>query len=257
MDDGLAQLDIELAPGARAGIDSHVRLLLAWNTAINLTALRTERQIALGHVLDAISALPVLRDLRGTMPARANASPSLIDLGSGGGFPGIPLALALPAGRTALVDSIGKKARFLSVAAPAVTSAATGAGGRPPQFAVLAERAEDLADDPDQREAWDMLVARAVGSVAETAELGLPLVRRSGYVVVWKHDRGDGGLEREVADARQIAVAAGGTPPRILRPPNVDKVGLTGHCLVTLRKAQPTPARFPRPTSERRRALLP
>jgi 16S rRNA (guanine527-N7)-methyltransferase len=260
LDEGLAQLGLQLSTATRAGIDSHVRLLLAWNTAINLTALRSEHQIAAGHVLDTVAALPVLRHLLATMHRTADAGPSLMDLGSGAGFPGIPLALALPSGRTALVDSIGKKARFLSVAAGAVMDAvansAPPAGGNP-RFETLPERAEDLADEPDQREAWDLLVARAVGSVAEIAEIGLPLVHRGGYVVAWKHDRGDGGLEREVEQGRRTAVAVGGTSPRIFRPPNVERAGLAGHCLVTMRKARTTPARFPRPASERRRALLP
>jgi len=257
VDDGLGQLGIELSVPARAAIDSHVRLLLAWNAAFNLTALRTERQIAVGHVLDAVAALPVLRDLQATMRPPADTRPSLMDLGSGGGYPGIPLAVALPSGRTALVDSIGKKARFLAVAAAAVMDAFRRADAVPPQLEALAERAEDLADEPDQREAWDLLVARAVGSVAEIAEIGLPLVRRGGYVVAWKRDHGDGRLESEVQEAGRTALRVGGTPPRIVHLPNVGRAGLAGHCLITVRKSRTTPARFPRPASERRRALLP
>jgi 16S rRNA (guanine527-N7)-methyltransferase len=251
LDEGLAGLGVELGSAERAGIDAHVRLLLAWNAAINLTALRTHRQVAVGHVLDALAALKVLRELSHMQPT------SLLDMGSGGGFPGIPLALALPATRAALVDSVGKKARFLSVAAAAVARASAAAGGQPVHLEALAERAEDLAEEPDQRETWDMVVARAVGPVSEIAELGLPLVRRGGHVVAWKLDRGDGALEVEVQSAMHIARAAGGTPPRVVNLPGVDQVGLAGHCLVTLRKRGSTPARYPRPASERRRALLP
>jgi 16S rRNA (guanine527-N7)-methyltransferase len=256
VDDGLDQLGLELRPTARAGIDAHVRLLLAWNAAINLTALREPRQIAVGHVLDSLAALPLMRRLLASMHV-AGIRPSLLDLGSGGGFPGLPLALALPAGTTALVDSVGKKARFLEAAVNNVGAAVSRAGGHPPELAVLAERAEDLADEPDQREIWEMAVARAVGSVADVAELALPLVRRGGYVIAWKHDRADGSLERELQQARSTAVAAGGTPPRIVHLANVAGIGLSGHCLVTMRKTRPTPARYPRTASERRRALLP
>lgn len=248
---------MELGAPARAAIDSHVRLLLAWNAAINLTALRTERQIAQGHVLDSIAALPVLRDLLATLHPTQDTRPSLIDLGSGGGYPGIPLAVAIPSGRTALVDSIGKKARFLSVAARATMDAFERAGAEPPQLQAFPERAEDLADEPDQREAWDVLVARAVGSVREIAEIGLPLVRRGGYVIAWKLDHGDGRLEHEVREARGTINRVGGTPPRVVVLPHTGHAGLAGHCLVTMRKTRTTPARFPRPASERRRALLP
>ena len=86
----------------------HVRLLVAWNAQINLTALRTPEQIARNHVLDSLIAQPALSRFRST---------SLLDLGSGAGFPGLPLAVVMPLKRVALVDSIGKKARFLDVAA--------------------------------------------------------------------------------------------------------------------------------------------
>ncbi len=224
--------------------------------AINLSGLRTPEQIAVGHVLDTLVAVTALQRLLGAHGAQPGSA-SVIDLGSGGGFPGIPLALALPAARAQLVDSIGKKARFLDVVGRAVAAAARAADGVPPDLSALADRAEDLADEPDQREAHDLIVARAVGSVGEVAELALPLLRRGGYVAVWKQSRGDGALETEVEQARHIAVAAGGTPPRIEVLPGAERVGLAGHCLVTIRKARVTPARYPRAASERRRALLP
>ncbi len=246
LDDGLREAGMTIVPGIRDAIDGHVRLLLAWNAAINLTALRTLQQIASNHVLDSLIAVATLRQL--------GSVSSLLDIGSGAGFPGLPLAISLPARRAALVDSIGKKARFLSVAAAQVHRALGSAGQEPPEIAALAERAEDLAAQTDQREGWDLVTARAVGAVAEVAELGLPLVSRGGHVVCWKLDSGDGALQAEVAAAVRICQAAGGGRPRIIRLAAADRVGLTGHCLVAVEKRRPTPERYPRPAGERRRS---
>jgi 16S rRNA (guanine527-N7)-methyltransferase len=255
VEDGVAALSIALTPGVRAAIEDHVRLLLAWNDAINLTALRSAEQIARRHVLDSLSASGAcwrLLERAGGSVAEA----ALLDLGSGGGYPGLPLALALGVARAALVDSVQKKAGFLRAAADVVAAAVREHAESPPQIDVYAERAEDLADRPDQRESWDLVVARAIGSLAEVAELGLPLTAIGGHVVAWKRKDGDGSLELELEAARPVVQAAGGSRPRIERADLTGKLGLTGHVLVTIRKHRPTPDRYPRPAAERRRAAL-
>lgn len=255
---GLAEIPLELSGAIRAALDAQVRLLLAWNASINLTALRSPELIARGHLLDSLIAVPVLRRLVARDGGAAGLPrPSILDLGSGAGYPGLPLALALPARRAALVDSIAKKADFLQVAARAAVDALRAAGAEPPDVVALAERAEDLADEPEQREGWDLVVARAVGSVAEVAELGLPLTRLRGHVVAWKRDGGDGALQRETAQASRIVEATGGGPPRIVRLPAAARLGLAGHCLVIIEKRRSTPDRYPRSAGERRRGTLP
>jgi len=237
---GLNDLALKLDAGARAAIDTHVRLLMAWNEHVNLSGLRTAEQIARGHVLDSLIAVPAMRALGAERP-------TLLDLGSGGGFPGLPVAVALPARRAALVDSIGKKAAFLEAAAAAAKDVIA--------IEVLAERAEDLAEKPDQREGWDIVTARAVGSVAEVAELGLPLVRVGGHVVAWK--LAGPGLNAEIAAAVRIVRAVGGERAGLVELPLADKLGLPGHCLVVIEKIRPTPDGYPRAPGERRRRPLP
>lgn len=250
VDSGLAEFGLELDGGQRAAVDAHVRLLLAWNEHINLTALRSAGQVARGHVLDSLVAVPALSELAGKPAA-------LLDIGSGGGFPGLPLAIALRSRRAALVDSIAKKAAFLAVAIESAGDALRAAGSPSPDIHSLAERAEDLADEPDQRAAWDLVVARAVGSVVEVAELGLPLARRGGIVVAWKRDAGDGALQEEIERAGRICQAAGGSQPRVVPLEAAARLGLAGHCLVVIDKRRPTPDRYPRPVGERRRSALP
>jgi 16S rRNA (guanine527-N7)-methyltransferase len=252
VDAGLIALGLDLRVAARAAIEAHLRLLLAWNEHVNLTALRTVAQVARGHVLDSLSAVPVLSSLA----PRGRAAPTLLDLGSGGGFPGLPLAVALPAARCALVDSVGKKAAFLRVAAQAADAALRAGGEEPPAFSVHGERAEDLADEPDQRAAWDFVLARAVGSLAEVAELALPLVRIGGHVVAWKNEPVEAGLRDEINAARRLVQAAGGARPIVIAPDRHGAAGLASHRLVLVLKSRPTPARYPRQPAERRRAGL-
>jgi 16S rRNA (guanine527-N7)-methyltransferase len=260
LDDGLRAIGLELSAPQREAIEAHVRLLLAWNAHINLSGLRSAEEIARGHVLDALLAVPALRALTASARDRP-AGVTLLDLGSGGGYPGLPLAIALPARRAALVDSVAKKAAFLEAAAGVVTDALRGAPADPTEILALAERAEDLADEPDHRAAWDLVVARAVGTIAEVAELGLPLVRRGGHVVAWKRAAGaagePGSLEREIEQARRIIQAAGGAGIRIVALEATERVGLPGNCLAVIRKVRPTPDRYPRSAGERRRGTLP
>ncbi|MEZ4596197.1 MAG: RsmG family class I SAM-dependent methyltransferase [Chloroflexota bacterium] len=133
--DGLRAMGLELTPPVLAAIDAHVRLLTAWGRHVNLTAIREPTLVVRLHVLDSLAAVRPVRERLGSVT-------SLVDIGSGGGYPGIPLALALGVRRLSLVDSVGRKARFLEVAG-AATAAAMGDGA--PRVEVLAERAETLA----------------------------------------------------------------------------------------------------------------
>jgi 16S rRNA (guanine527-N7)-methyltransferase len=225
---GLAAIRIELPPAARAAIDGHVRLLLAWTEAINLTAIRDPVAAATLHVVDSLTALPVLRE---------HGVSRLLDLGSGGGFPGIPLAAALPASAL-LVESIGKKATFLRAAVEA-----TDLTGR---VDVAAERAETLATDPRHRERWPAVVARAVAALPELAELAMPLVEVGGVFIAWKREP----LGDELAAARARIRELGGTGAEVHE---VTAPGLEDHRLVIIRKRASTPAGFPRSPTDRRR----
>lgn len=127
----------------------------------------------------------------------------LLDLGSGGGFPGLPLAAALPADAL-LVESIGKKARFLETAV-----GATGLRGR---VRVAGVRAEELARDPAHGGRWPAVTARAVAALSRLIELAMPLLRPGGVLVAWK--RGD--LRDELDAARPVARAQGATAPEVV-----------------------------------------
>ncbi|HYO44667.1 MAG TPA: 16S rRNA (guanine(527)-N(7))-methyltransferase RsmG [Candidatus Limnocylindrales bacterium] len=232
LDPGLEALRLTLAPGARDAIDTHVRLLLAWTGAINLTAIREPADVARLHVLDSLAAAPHLA---------ARGITRLLDIGSGGGFPGLPLAVALGSDRALLVDSVGKKVRFL-----ATVVEAAGLGRR---IAVENTRAEVLARDPRDRGAWPAVTARAVTSLAELVELALPLVAPGGVLVAWKRTPLEAELEEaagalEALKAGPVEVVESGVP------------GLEDHRLVIVPRAGRIDARFPRDPAERRRRPL-
>jgi len=247
IDEGLAELGLlatpAAAPRARRSYEAHARLLREWGAAINLTAIREPADIARRHVCDSLSAVPRLAQL-------VDPGSSLLDIGSGAGYPGLPLAAALPWARVGLLDSIVKKARFLAVAAVAVSDILAADDGGGPRIEAIAERAEDLAEEPDQRDAWDVVSVRAVGSLAEVVELGLPLARTGGLLVAWKREEERGGLRDELRDAGSIIRATGGGRPEVVA---IESVALAGHRLVFVPKQHPTPASYPRPAGRRRR----
>jgi len=226
---GCAAWDVTLDQGMLAALEAHARLLLAWTASINLTAVRDPERLAVAHVLDSLAAVPVIRRWIGPRPA-------MVDLGSGGGYPGLPLAIVLPASSACLVESIGKKARFLQVAAAAVGRALDGPGPRP-RLEVVRERAEALAGPAGRPGAFDLVTVRAVGSLARVAQLGLPLLRPSGLLVVWKRDGGDGALGAEMDAARPAIARLGGGAPRV-EPVRAAAgiTGLEGHRLVLVER---------------------
>jgi 16S rRNA (guanine527-N7)-methyltransferase len=233
LDPGLAALgDDAPSEPALAAIADHVRLLLAWNAAVNLSGIRDPGAIAREHVLDSLAALPLLR--------RAGIA-EFVDLGSGGGFPGLPLAVALPATRALLVESVAKKARFLVAAADCA-----GVGGR---VGVAAARAEAIAADPAHRGRWPAVVARALADLAELAELALPLLLEGGLLLAWKRLP----LNEEL-DRSSRAVAELGGHVAAVDPCGIP--GLEDHVLVTVRRIGPVPDRFPRDPAARRRSPL-
>jgi len=227
LDAGLVELRLPLAPEQRAALADHVRLLLAWTDAINLTAIRDPADLARLHVIDSLTAVPVLAEL---------GIGSIVDLGSGGGFPGVPIAIALPAD-VLLVESVGKKAAFLRTVADITV---------PPRLTVAAVRAELLAANPAHRQRWPAVAARAVAPLADLVELAFPLLRVGGVLVAWK--RGD--VEAEVAAALRAIDALGGGRARIHDPA---PGSLPGHRLVLVRKAGRTGDGWPRDPATRRR----
>jgi 16S rRNA (guanine527-N7)-methyltransferase len=224
---GLAALGLDLDPTARAAIDGHVRLLLAWTGSINLTAVREPAEVALRHVIDSLAAVGWLRK---------HEVVRLLDLGSGGGFPGVPLAAALPATRVVLLEPIAKKARFLATTADAT--------GLAPRVTVVRARAEEVAGNPRNR--WQAVTARAIAPLADLVEIAFPLLDDRGSLIAWK--RGD--FDPELESARRAIDALGGGTLDVRDVPVAD---LDRHHLVVATRTGHVPDAYPRDPVVRRR----
>jgi 16S rRNA (guanine527-N7)-methyltransferase len=222
----------DLTAAALAAIDDHVRLLLAWNGSINLSGIRDPGAIAREHVLDSLTALPLLR--------RAGIF-DFVDIGSGAGYPGIPLAIALPARQVMLVESTAKKARFLQVAVEAV--------GLTDRVDVASARAEAIAAAPGQRDSWPAVLSRAVADLTELSELAMPLLAPGGLLVAWKRRP----MDEELARAERAVRQLGG---RVVACEPAGVAGLEDHVLAVVEKVAATPPEFPRDPAARRRRPL-
>jgi len=214
---GATRLGIVLDPVQVGLLERYVELLLAANQRINLTRIVEPDEIERRHLLDALTvALPCLDALRSGVPWWC------LDVGSGGGVPGIPLAIVFPSLRVTLLESVGKKAAFLRDAVAELGLS---------QVTVRAERAEDAARDPAERHHQGVAVA---------LELCLPFVRPSGILVL---PRGSD-LDAQRAGGEEVAglLAARLRPPIPLDVPELPP----GRRLIVADKLGPTPKRFPR-----------
>lgn len=199
--------------------------LLEWNNRFNLTAIRDKEGIETKHFLDSLTCLMAL-DL--------NAAPrSLIDVGTGAGFPGIPLKIMLPNMRLTLVESIQKKAGFC-------THVVEKLGLR--QVQILPERAEDVGQDPAHRESYDLATARAVAAMPTLVEYLLPLVRIGGLVIMQKGES----AQLEALKSEKVIQRLGGKI-RVILPVVLPGVADERY-LVVLEKVARTSAEYPRRT---------
>lgn len=200
-------------------------LLYQRNQVVNLTAVRDFEGIERRLILESLRIRDKVRELVGNPEGR------VMDLGSGGGIPGIVLAITLPEYQFTLLDATGKKVAFLRECIDELGLENTTA---------VQGRAEELGHDIEWRSAFDLVTARAVTSLSALLELGLPFVRMNGWLVLPKGPD----IDDEMTIARKAAGKLGGT---IVEASFLPIVGsLVDTRLVLVRKDTPTPGGFPR-----------
>ncbi len=206
-------------------------LLLERNRHVNLTALRDETALLKHFHIDALALLPVIAKAEYCSVSVLLSYPwRAADVGSGGGAPAIPLAIAWPRLHYTLIESIAKKARFLEEAKTALGL----------NIDVLNARAEDVGRQPATRQAFDLVTARAVAALPTLVELTLPLLRVGGLAVYPKGPK----ASEEASAARMAIERLGG------RLENLTPITLPEHeaerWAVVVRKVRPTPEAYPR-----------
>jgi 16S rRNA (guanine527-N7)-methyltransferase len=229
----LVGASLDLPPGFADAAERYVALLLAANRRLNLTRVTDPQAVARLHLLDALSALPLVDGLR-------DDGSAVLDLGSGGGVPGLVLALARPHRRWVLVDSVRKKAEALRsfVGSLGITN-----------VDVVAERAEILGRDPAHREVYGAITARACAALPVLVEYALPLLAGGGTLLAWKGAIADD----ELRAGRAAASACGGGEPSV-RAAGFAELG--DHRFVLVAKVRPTPATYPRRPGQPSRSPL-
>lgn len=227
-------------PGDVERLGRFLALLLETNRVMNLTAITEPAEAWRKHVLDALTLLPVLAEL-GEGREAGSGPMRVIDVGSGGGVPGIPLAVCMPEVRFTLLEPTGKKAAFL---ARAVGDEAAGGLGLK-NVEVVCDRAERIGRDTARhREGYDAAVVRAVGPLAVIAELAGPLVKVGGVMLAIKGAK----AEEELEAARGALAAVGLEHDRTIETQ-------TGR-VVVLSKTARTPRAYPRVDGEPKRKPL-
>jgi len=236
--EGARELGLVLDPQHLATFERYYRELETWNQRLNLTAVTGYVEVQQKHFLDSLTCLLALPQPQGkatipdTMPLQHPASAMrVVDVGSGAGFPGIPIKIMLPECKLTLIEATGKKVTFLQHMVDTLEL-----GG----VEVLNGRAEDIAHLPEHREQYDLVVARAVARLAVLAEYCLPLCRPGGRMVALKGRDAD----QEAQEATHAIALLGGATAHI-KPVLLPGVW-SEHYLVVVDKAARSPEAYPR-----------
>ncbi len=231
LQEGALELGVPLAAGQLDSFDHYLALLQDWNQRMSLTTITDPAEVVTKHFLDSLSCLLALPAIDRQPLQQWLAKPlKAVDVGAGAGFPGLALKIAWPALQLTLVETTGKKCRFLEqVVADLGLQNVT----------VVNSRAEDYGQGP-QRAAFDLALARALSKMATTLEYCLPLLKIGGWLIAQKGKE----PQEEVADARVALNTLGGSLHDILP---VSVPGLDAQrALVIVAKAARTPAAYPR-----------
>lgn len=218
------ELDIELTDHQVHQFIQYYELLTEWNSFMNLTAIIEFDDVMKKHFTDSLSLIKVLPDIR-------EKSYRLIDIGTGAGFPGIPLKIAFPHLQVVLLDSLNKRINFLNEVIQQLDL---------DEVNTIHGRAEDLANKKEYRESFDICVSRAVANLSILSEYCVPFVKHGGYFVSYKSEK----IMEELENANKAIDILGGSFERqeSFYLPSSDIF----RCLLLIKKVKKTPSGYPR-----------
>ena len=214
------QFGITLNPQQLDQFERYYQLVIDWNQRVNLTAITDPHDFAVKHIVDSLSIIRAELELDGRR---------VIDVGTGAGFPGIPLKIFCPSIKLTLLDSLNKRLNFLSTAIEEL---------KLDDVNCVHSRAEDAAHS-HLREVFDMVVSRAVARLNVLTEYCLPFAVKGGTFIALKSSN----IDEELDEARAAIKILGG---RSLEPISVTLPNGDPRTLVLIKKISPTPEKFPR-----------
>lgn len=230
----LNSLGIKLTDTQFQQFDKYYELLVEWNSFMNLTAVTDYEEVLLKHYVDSL-VLPIEKighKLSGNGESGDGASPiKLIDVGTGAGFPGLPLKIAYPKLNVTLLDSLNKRVKFLNQVIDDLSLESIQA---------IHSRAEDGGRNKELRETFDISVSRAVANLSTLVEYNMPFVKVGGYFIAYK----SGDIDEELKNASNAIKLVGGEVEK------VDKFTLPysdiERSLIYIKKIKNTPGKYPR-----------
>lgn len=220
----MARWEVTLPKDGMEYFRIYLEELKRWNQRMNLTALEEPKHIALGHFADSLA--PMIID-----KVFENRSARVIDIGTGAGFPGLPLKIINPGWRLSLLESIGKKCEFLRAVVGTMELN---------HVDIFYKRSEDLAFDKDHREKYDFAFARALSGLSTLIEYGLPFLKMGGLLIA---HRGRTAAD-EITRVNTALLELGGEIAGI-RHYEIPELG-GPRALVSVRKIKPTSKHYPR-----------
>jgi len=218
------EYDIAITEDNMSQFETYYNMLIEWNSRFNLTAITDKQDAMIKHFLDSILLIKAI-------PYNPDVTPTLIDVGSGAGFPGIPVKLVRSDIDVTLLDSLKKRTAFLSEAGMEL--------GISKGYAVIHGRAEDLGKRPSHRETYDIACARAVAPLQMLTEYCLPFVKIGGIFLAMK----GAAAKDEIATAKDGISLLGGEVAEVKEyrlPDNSERA------VVIIKKISQTPLKYPR-----------
>lgn len=196
--------------------------IIEWNEKINLTSITDRDEFIVKHYIDSIMCVPC---------KEFQNAKKIIDVGTGGGFPGIPLAIAAPDKEFVLMDSLNKRIKIINM-----LCAEIGINN----VTAIHARAEELARNKNYRESYDLCVSRAVANLSTLSEYCLPFIKKGGYFLSYKGPDS----KKEIIDARNAINILGGKIQRDEKA-TLENFNLE-HKIIYIEKVKKTPAKYPR-----------
>ncbi|MHC1723400.1 MAG: 16S rRNA (guanine(527)-N(7))-methyltransferase RsmG [Aminipila sp.] len=216
------ELNISYDNEALNKFEKYMEFILEWNEKVNLTAITDKEEFIKKHYIDSLLCY--------SFPEVKKAE-KIIDVGTGGGFPGIPLALVFPEKQFILMDSLKKRLNIIDDLTKKLNIL---------NVVTLHGRAEDMGRSKEHREKYDLCVSRAVANLATLSEYCLPFIKRGGNFLAYKGTK----AEEEIKEAHKAIFLLGGTITR------EERVTLPGydldHNIIVIEKVQNTSAKYPR-----------